>query len=231
MVHLCSMMVLFFMILFLKIFGVEYLSIFDDHYLTTIWSVAFTVNFVARFAWNKAYESTVSIRNKKLVLFVMNGILCILVATLSATYFLDSDILYAVWIVAMFAVMGCDWILYPSLIAITFGQNYSGHVMGYMALADIPALLIVVVVANHIYAMDSGESWEGFTWIIAAFLVFSTILVVVLDPLKVIAERESKNTIKATQFPSYHSNDSVVDEDQTQKTSCGCGPDCACECK
>ena len=225
------------MILFVKIFAVQYLSIFDDHYLTTILSIAFAVNLMGRFVWNKVYESMVSIRNKKFVLFMMNCILCIFVASLSVTRF-HADLLYAVWIMVLFAVMGCDWILYPSLIAITFGQNYSGHIMGYCCLADIPALLILVVVGNHLSVSDNGQSWEGFTLIIAAFLVFSALLVLVFDPLKVIAEREGKNSITTSskQFPSYQSHDSVHSGSSgcaagsKGKTSCGCEVGCNCEC-
>ena len=236
MMHFFSMIIYFFMILFWKIFAIQYLNINDDRYLTTIISIAFAINGICRYLWNKLYQSCRKMTNKKLVLFVINLVLCLFTASLSVSNGLGINIkttIYTIWLFVIFSVIGCEWMIYPSLIATTFGQRYSGSIIGYMCIADIPAILIVVTLCGHLYTMDTG-SWQGFTLIIAACLVFGVILIIVLDPAKVIAERQLKDTMRNLQFPTYdsiasatslrQSQNNVMDSDvdHGKKSGCGC---------
>eukprot|EP01083_Nonionella_stella_P027819 76623_1 len=233
MIHFCSMIVYLFMVLVWKIFATQYLGIYDDQYLTTICAGGFALNGIFRFIWNAFYTSTKRVKNKKMVLLMIHIILCVFVASLSIPFSLHSPLketLYALWILIIFCVAGSDWIIYPPLIAITFGQRHSGHVVGYCCTADILAMLILG--AFHLYGMNT-DSWQGFTWIIAAFLVFSIILIIVFDPNKVIAERQLKDTLKSFKNTSYNSISSPAPQhidhkvDQCSK-GCGCGSSCEC---
>eukprot|EP01084_Bolivina_argentea_P019164 35642_1 len=231
MIHLCSMIVYFFIILFWKIFAIQFISIYDDKYLTATIAIAFILNGIWRLIWYKIYFLMETIIKKKMILFIITIILCIFVASIALSKV--AKIIYAIWICIIFCMIGCDWILYPSLIAITFGQKYSGNIMGYCLLADIPAIIIVVCLCNHLYDMNMnnihGYSWEAFTWIMAAVLIFSILLIVVFDPKKVIAERQLKDTMRTVQFPSYNSiNYTDTDDVNDCKKNCGCPKNCNC---
>eukprot|EP00484_Ammonia_sp_Unknown_P021796 CAMPEP_0197027638 /NCGR_PEP_ID=MMETSP1384-20130603/7518_1 /TAXON_ID=29189 /ORGANISM="Ammonia sp." /LENGTH=92 /DNA_ID=CAMNT_0042456509 /DNA_START=160 /DNA_END=435 /DNA_ORIENTATION=- len=90
-------------------------------------------------------------------------------------------VVYAIWLMVIFATMGAHWVLFPPLVAMVFGRKYSGYVMGFCCIADIPALLIITSLCGHLYALNRG-AWQGFSWIIAACLVFGVVLIVVFDP-------------------------------------------------
>lgn len=233
-IHFSSMIAYFFVILFWKRFAIQFLNICDDRFLTFTVLICFLLNGIAKSAWNKVYDAMVSIRNKKLVLGMINFILCVFIASLSIGYDLSVDVkcmLFAVWMFFIFCTLGIDFVLFPSLISMTFGQQYSGNVMAYCAFADIPAVILVTVLGGHLDAMN--------TWIIAAFLVFSILLIVVFDPAKVIADRQLQGTIlTSVQYASYNTmlpmtprvNDSEITVAISPK-NCGCGAECKCGCK
>ncbi len=85
-----------------------------------------------------------------------------------------------IWICVLFACVGGNYTFFPSVINETFGPKYSGVIIGFMLLSEIPASIIFTIMDEAVKSLVGG--WFYVTIFYSFFGLISTTMSVLYSP-------------------------------------------------
>jgi len=167
--------VLMFMTSEWKVFGMNYMHINNDSYLSLIGSIASLFNALGRFSWGIIYD-----KNKSFVISM--GALCAICTLFIATlpfikYVGDAsavNALFAVWLFAIWSCAGCEYAFLPSVLVETFGAKYVGPILGVFVGGEVPATAVVVLLSHFVFK-NNDRDWMMYCFTMAGCTLISTV--------------------------------------------------------
>lgn len=141
----------------------------DDYFKSMVGSVAALCNGICRVLWGLYYDWN---RSFALSMATMTVLLTAFIGAI-ALRAVRSKLLCSIWFVVLFCCIGGSYSLYPKAIVRIYGTTYSGAIIGYLLLAEIPAVFVFVVICNETKSISESQgelSWRTMTMTLISFL-------------------------------------------------------------
>ena len=170
-IDLLNVIIISFVVSEWKIFANNYLDIENDGFLVLLGSFSSIFNVVGRVGVALLFDYSKSF---KISMASVTSIMAIFISSICISDLWYSEELLFVWICVLSACTGGNYALYPSAISQAFGIKNSGVILGFVYVAELPAVASQAFLFDNITGIIGG--WLHLSIIMGIGAGISTIL-------------------------------------------------------
>lgn len=160
-----------------KFFGLSFIS--DDHFLTSVGSVAAIFNCSGRIIWGLIADKI----SYKFALVVLSGVMTIFTLTLYASTE-GGKAMFFIWVCIIFFCIGGNYSLFPTAVGRAFGLKYVSVNYGLLFTSQIVAGSVGALLSS---VLKACIGYDGLLFLVSGFSFSAFILAILYKPKRYIS--------------------------------------------